>query len=133
MQPHSKPTHTVAACPCGSGKTYVQCCELLHLGAAASTAEALMRSRYSAFVLNLQDYIQRSWHSSTRPASIQAETDGMRWLGLRIKCHEIIDADHALVEFIARYKIAGRAFALHEISRFVRENGHWFYLDGKID
>jgi SEC-C motif-containing protein len=135
MEQHGKRDKTLeaTACPCGSGKTYAQCCEPLHLGAAAGTAEALMRSRYSAFVLNLQNYIQRSWHSSTRPAPMQVEPDGMRWLGLRIKRHEIIDADHALVEFTARYKIAGRAFALHEISRFVRENGHWFYLDGTID
>lgn len=95
-----------------------------------------MRSRYSAFALNLPEYIERSWHHSTRPAQTHAENSERvhtRWIGLRIKRHEIIDAEHALVEFIARYKINGRAFALHETSRFVRENGDWFYVDGKID
>jgi SEC-C motif-containing protein len=61
------------------------------------------------------------------------DADRTRWIGLKIKRHEAIDAEHALVEFIAKYKIAGRAYALHETSRFVRENGHWFYLDGKIE
>lgn len=123
------------ACPCGSNKTYRQCCEPLHNGAPAHGAEALMRSRYSAFALNLPDYIQRSWHASTRPAENRIANSGAeqtRWLGLQIKRHERIDDNHALVEFAARYKIAGRAFVLHEISRFVCEHGAWFYIDGTI-
>jgi SEC-C motif domain protein len=94
-----------------------------------------MRSRYSAFALNLPDYIQRSWHSSTRPArnsSANSAAEQNHWLGLQIKRHESIDANHARVEFRARYKIAGRAHVLHEISRFVREGEHWFYVDGEI-
>lgn len=93
-----------------------------------------MRSRYSAFALDLLDYIQRSWHVSTRPAQSAATiaVEHTHWLGLQIKRHDAIDADHAHVEFRARYKIAGRAHVLHEISRFVREGGHWFYLDGEI-
>ena len=94
-----------------------------------------MRSRYSAFVLELHDYIQRSWHASTRPPAsnhTDKEIHKTQWLGLRIKSHELIDADHARVEFVARYKINGRAFTLHETSRFVHESGHWFYLDGVI-
>lgn len=128
----SKPANTVSIdCPCGSKKSYRQCCELLHDGAAARDAEALMRSRYSAFALGRDDYIQRSWHASTRPASSAADQQ-QRWIGLQIKRHELIDSEHALVEFVARYKINGRAFGLHEISRFVREGGHWFYVDGEI-
>jgi len=125
-------------CPCGGKQTYQQCCAPLHNGAAARDAEALMRSRYSAFALGLGEYIQRSWHSSTRPADTRADAQDnnaavkQQWIGLQIKRHELIDADHARVEFIARYKINGRAFALHEISRFVRENGHWFYIDGEL-
>jgi SEC-C motif domain protein len=125
---------TASSCPCGSKKSYGQCCELLHSGAAADSAEALMRSRYSAYALNLEEYLQRSWHASTRPQRIGLEkiqSGAQRWLGLQIKRCETIDATHALVEFVARYKIDGRAFRLHETSRFVREHGHWFYLDGQ--
>jgi SEC-C motif-containing protein len=91
-----------------------------------------MRSRYSAFCLDLPEYLERSWHSSTRPGHTTTENEPVkpRWIGLRIKRHETIDDDHALVEFAARYKVGGRVFVLHEISRFVRENGHWFYVDG---
>jgi SEC-C motif-containing protein len=121
-------------CPCGSKKTCAQCCAPLHEGTAARDAEALMRSRYSAYALGLSEYIQRSWHHSTRPASIDVENEKEkpRWIGLQIKRHEPIDTDHARVEFIARYKVNGRAFVLHEISRFVREGGHWFYVDGEV-
>lgn len=121
-------------CPCGSTKIYKTCCEPLHRGDAASTAEALMRSRYTAFALGLTEYIQRSWHPSKRPPPSSAIDNGdtPRWTGLRIHRHEIIDDDRALVEFTARYKINGRAFALREVSHFVRENGHWFYVDGVV-
>lgn len=92
-----------------------------------------MRSRYSAFALGLDAYIQRSWHVSTRPAPSAVGMDHQqRWIGLQIKRHQPIDSGHALVEFSARYKINGRAFVLHEISRFVRESGHWFYVDGDL-
>src|SRR5690606_6355236 len=125
---------TLSNCVCGSGKPYVQCCEPLHQGEPASSAEALMRSRYSAFALGLPDYIERSWHQSTRPPVLSNDgaAEKQQWIGLRIKRHEIIDATHARVEFVARYKINGRAFALQETSRFVREDGHWFYVDGEI-
>ena len=118
-------------CLCGSKKPYAQCCEPLHRGAAAATAEALMRSRYSAFALGLDEYIQRSWHSSKRPPLNEiSDNEKPRWIGLQIKRHEQLDSDRAIVEFVARYKINGRAFVLHESSRFVRADGHWFYIDG---
>jgi SEC-C motif-containing protein len=100
----------------------------------AASAEALMRSRYSAFALDLPEYIQRSWHISTRPLQnrLLDDSEQTRWLGLKIRRHDIIDADHARVEFSARYKIGGRAFVLREVSRFVREHQHWFYVDGDI-
>jgi SEC-C motif-containing protein len=119
------------ACPCGSGKAYCDCCEPLHRGAPADSAEALMRSRYAAFALGLADYIQSSWHPSTRPPPQSTEA-GPQWIGLAVKRHEPIDAEHAVVEFVARYKINGRAHALREISRFVREDGRWFYVDGVL-
>jgi SEC-C motif-containing protein len=128
----SKPANSASsACPCGSKRSYRQCCELLHNGVTAGDAEALMRSRYSAFALGLEHYIQRSWHVSTRPAPSPVD-EQQRWIGLQIKRYQPLDSTHALVEFIARYKINGRGFALHEISRFVREGGHWFYVDGEI-
>ena len=91
-----------------------------------------MRSRYSAFVLDLTDYLLATWHASTRPSSIAPNETGMKWLGLEVRRHRVVDADHAEVEFVARSKLAGRAHRLHELSRFVREDGRWFYVDGDV-
>jgi len=123
------------ACPCGSGRRYAECCGQLHIsGKHEMTPEALMRSRYSAYVLKLADYLLASWHPSTRPTSMDlAEDDGTKWLGLEIKRCQQQDENHATVEFVARYRIAGRGHRLHELSRFVREDGRWFYVDGDID
>ena len=94
-----------------------------------------MRSRYSAYVLNLDDYLHGSWHASTRPASpdpSRAAEPRVTWLGLSVKQHVVTGPDTAEVEFIARYRVGGgSAVRLHERSRFVREHGHWFYLDGQ--
>lgn len=91
-----------------------------------------MRSRYSAFVLDDRAYLLATWHPSTRPATLEPPEPGLRWLGLTVKRHEVQDADHATVEFVARSKLGGRAHRLHETSRFVRENGRWFYVDGDL-
>lgn len=116
-------------CPCG-GADYVQCCKPFHDGAAAPTAEMLMRSRYSAYVLGLTDYVHATWHASTRPSPEELTHDAaVRWLGLKVKKHAA-NGDEATVEFVARSKAGGRAHRLHEISRFVREDGRWFYVDG---
>ena len=90
-----------------------------------------MRSRYSAFVLGLADYLLATWHPDTRPASIDFPPD-LRWLGLEIRASAQSHADHATVEFVARSKRAGRAMRLHEVSRFVRVEGRWLYLDGRL-
>lgn len=90
-----------------------------------------MRSRYSAFVLGRADYLAASWHASTRPAELALEP-GVKWLGLEVKGHRVVDADHAEVEFVARSRVAGRGQRLVETSRFVREGGRWFYLDGDL-
>lgn len=87
-----------------------------------------MRSRYSAFVRELDDYLLDTWHPSTRPPSISFEA-GLRWLGLDVKRYLPQDQDRAIVEFVARSKQGGRAHRLHETSRFVREDGRWFYVD----
>jgi len=119
------------SCHCGSGRSYSICCAPLLEGAPALDAEALMRSRYTAFVLGRSDYLLASWHSSTRPAHLTLDAD-VRWLGLSVKAHRSSGPDHATVEFVARSRQGGgRAQRLHEVSRFVREGGHWFYLDGQ--
>jgi len=89
-----------------------------------------MRSRYSAFVLDLSGYLLATWHPRTRPSAVDANPVGLKWLGLEVRHHEQQGADHASVEFVARSKLGGRALRLHETSHFVREDGRWFYLDG---
>ena len=120
------------ACPCGSGQPYGRCCQPWHEGGAAPTAEALMRSRYSAYVLKLEDYLLATWQVATRPSELDLAADGSKWLGLDVKRHDVQDENHARVEFVARYRIAGRGHRLHELSRFVREDGRWFYVDGDM-
>ena len=121
-------------CPCGSGDAFVDCCgRYLLEGRRAPTAEALMRSRYTGFATRDRDYLLASWHPSTRPAELSLEeAPGQRthWLGLTIQAHTQSDPDHAQVRFIARYKVGGgSAVKMLEHSRFVREEGRWFYLD----
>lgn len=93
-----------------------------------------MRSRYTAYVLGNEPYLLTTWHPTTRPAALRLDEEPRpRWIGLTVKRHEIQDADHAIVEFVARYKINGRAFRLHETSRFVRAEGRWFYVEGDAE
>ena len=89
-----------------------------------------MRSRYSAFVFDLTQYLLATWHVSTRPVDLEVNPVGLRWLGLEVKATHSQDVDHASVEFVARSKLGGRAQRLHETSQFVREDGRWFYVDG---
>jgi len=122
-------------CPCGSGRELRACCGRWHAGPLhlqAPDAPTLMRSRYAAYVRGLPDYLLATWHPSTRPASIEPDLPGLRWLGLDVKRATQADADHATVEFVARSKLGGRAQRLHETSRFVRESGRWYYLDGEL-
>ena len=121
-------------CPCGTDNNYADCCSrYLGGGEATPTAEALMRSRYTAYTLGREDYLLATWHHSTRPASLDLATEPRnKWLGLEVKRHEQPEQDHAVVEFVARYKVNGRAHRLHEVSRFVREAGRWFYVDGHV-
>lgn len=118
-------------CPCGSARAHADCCGRLHAGAPADTAEALMRARYSAYVRGDAGYLRASWHPSTRPDALElGDAAATRWLGLEVKRH-VPDGDRATVEFVARYRVGGGSAArLHEISRFVREDGRWYYLDG---
>ena len=130
-------------CPCGrtprSGKALaLEACCGRYLddfdNTPAPDAESLMRSRYSAFVLGRTDYLRNTWHISHRPAHVGPD-EGTRWLGLEVKAHSATGADHAEVEFVARYRPAvgsGPAVRIHEKSRFVRENGRWYYVDGDL-
>ena len=126
-----------AACPCGRQDArarplaYAACCQPWHQGQPAPDAEALMRSRYSAFARGDAAYLLATWHASTRPATL-ALAPGQRWLGLQVRRHQPLDADHAEVEFVARSRVAGRGQRLHERSRFVREQGRWYYVDGDV-
>ena len=119
-------------CPCGAALPYAHCCGRYHAGPQhllAPTAEALMRSRYSAYTLQVGDYLLATWHLRTRPHPPMQFEPGLRWLGLRVLRHEPVDANHAQVEFVARSKLGGRAHRHQELSRFVREGGRWLYLD----
>jgi SEC-C motif domain protein len=121
------------ACPCGLPGPYDDCCARLHLGQAkAVTAEQLMRSRFSAFAMNDEAYLLRSWHPGTRPPHIDLDP-ALHWLRLEILGGTgggPLDTK-GTVEFRAGYTSQGTAADLHENSRFVRHDGAWVYLDDR--
>jgi SEC-C motif-containing protein len=121
-------------CPCHSGNTYQKCCNPFHAGENAPTAEQLMRSRYSAYVLKLVDYLSSTWHPRTRPIDLTVDSlHGVKWVGLTVISAENLDHAHATVTFKATFKAGQQKNqTLHETSRFVCENGQWFYIDGDI-
>jgi len=117
---------TKALCPCGSDLLFKQCCGPIINGVQASSAEALMRSRYSAYVLGHWLYLQKSWHPDTRPSSVPETST--EWLGLNI-----IKSNADTVEFIAGFREGSKIMTMHEISRFRQIDGQWRYLDGTCD
>jgi SEC-C motif-containing protein len=122
-----------ALCPCGSKLEYRRCCgRYLNGGEIPRTAEQLMRSRYSGFVLCDEPYLLTTWHPDTRPSSVRLN-EQLRWLGLSIRSVEAGGEDDSvgIVEFVARFKVDGRGHRLHEISRFEKIGGRWYYLDGR--
>ncbi|MCX7170077.1 MAG: YchJ family metal-binding protein [Proteobacteria bacterium] len=120
-------------CPCDSNTTYVRCCgRYLDGNETAGTAEALMRSRYSAYVLLRESYLLATWHPSTRPSALDVDSARTKWIGLQVLRNEQQDEAGATIEFIARYKVNGHAQRLHETSRFVREGAQWFYVGGNF-
>ena len=125
-----KHKHTV--CLCG-GLDFARCCgSYIEQGHPAPTAEALMRSRYSAYALGNEAYLQATWHASTRPTdAILGGEPNIKWTRLDVRSHAWeAGTEMAQVEFVALYKVQGRAHRLHEVSDFVREDGHWFYVKG---
>ncbi|MBA2777563.1 YchJ family protein [Billgrantia kenyensis] len=122
----SQPRHH---CPCNPGRPYAACCGRFHGGEPAPSPEALMRSRFSAFALGLDDYLRDTWHPSTRPATLGL-VDETRWLRL-----EVLDqgsaGEHGHVHFRATFREGRRWGVLAENSRFVYEAGRWFYVDGE--
>lgn len=117
-------------CPCGADAPYVGCCGLYLDGDPfPATAEALMRSRYVAYVQRRSDYLLQTWHSTTRPEVLDFSTERGHWLGLKVV--RVVagraEDEQGTVEFVARYKVGGKTHRLHEISRFVREAGAWVY------
>ncbi|WP_051326266.1 YchJ family protein [Glycomyces tenuis] len=116
-------------CPCGAGGPYDACCGRLHAGdAGADTAEALMRSRYSAFALGDVDYLLRTWHPDTRPARLDLD-GGRRWTGLEVLETSGGTAFHSsgTVTFRAHYRDAEGPGAQEETSEFLRLDGAWVY------
>ncbi len=119
-------------CPCRRGEPFDACCGPILAGAKpAPTAETLMRSRYTAYVVGDVDYLLRSWHPNTRPAELELDP-AQRWLFLEIVGTQRGGPfdDNGTVEFIAHYKLDGVRDAMHELSTFVRVDGAWVYLDG---
>lgn len=127
-------TTNPSLCPCESGRQYAHCCQpYVEQNEDAPTAETLMRSRYTAFVLLDETYLRHSWHPDTCPKIIHLD-EQVRWLGLNVKNILAGGANDETgeVEFVARSKVNGRARRLHEISRFTRVLNRWIYIDGKI-
>lgn len=123
-------------CPCGrldaKGRVliYERCCRpCLESGQRVVDAVSLMRSRYTAFVLEREPYLLATWHANHRPAGVEFDPQA-KWLGLDVRASQQQDETHAEVVFVARHRVAGRAVRLHERSRFLKEDGHWYYLDG---
>jgi SEC-C motif-containing protein len=117
-------------CPCG-GARYADCCGPFIEGRTVPrTAAELMRSRYTAYVRGNEAYLRATWHPSTRPQGAILQP-GVKWLGLSVLKHEE-QGSRASVEFVARCRVGGRAQRMHETSRFVRELGHWLYVDGSF-
>jgi SEC-C motif domain protein len=123
-----------APCPCGKGLSLENCCLPLIRGISpAVSAEALMRSRYTAYVMRDAAYLSASWHVSTRPAQLDLHSS-IEWLGLTIISIKAGAADdqRGRVEFIARYQQLDFTGQAHEDSRFIFEQDRWFYLDGDV-
>ncbi len=121
-------------CPCGSGSTYSSCCQpILNDHQLATTAEMLMRSRYTAFVQRHAQHIQSSWHIKTRPKMLNFDDHPVVWLGLEINgCQGGLANDSSgTVDFTTSYLENGQLCKLQEVSQFLKEDDLWYYLQGE--
>ena len=124
-------------CPCRASEeaitAYTACCQPWHdgleAGVHAPTPETLMRSRYSAYVVGLIEYLLATWHPSAAPGEL--ELSPVNWTGLEV-LHAEATGDAGVEEFVARCRVNGRAQRMHETSRFVRQDGRWYYIDGRV-
>ncbi|MBK1673934.1 hypothetical protein CKO35_11575 [Ectothiorhodospira shaposhnikovii] len=126
----SPPNH----CPCGSGLIRARCCgPFLDGDAIPQTAQALMRSRYAAFVERRTDYLLNTWHPKHRPQELELN-DHQQWLGLSIRgtAGGGMEDERGEVEFVARSRVGGKGHRLHERSQFLRIDGRWYYVDGEF-
>lgn len=122
----------MSACACGSTREDADCCGRWSSAQPPPTPEALMRSRYRAYVQGDRAWLLSSWHPRTRPPSLALEP-ATRWLGLKIRSAPPPEGETATVHFIARWRLGGApAQRQEEISRFVFEQGRWWYLDGEM-
>lgn len=122
-------------CYCGLVADYADCCEPYHLGLQHPlTAEALMRSRFSAFVCQNDSYLLATWDVSKRPKQLDLTSEAIVWQGLEIiRCHKgRAEQNRGTVEFKAYYRQNGQTFVLHEISRFSKKDTQWYYIDGAV-
>jgi SEC-C motif-containing protein len=126
----------LSICPCGSNLNYTDCCEPFHNGSQiAPTAEVLMRSRYSAYFLQNAEYLLATWYKTTRPKQLDFSQENVTWQKLDIlhtKKGGVKD-EKGRVEFKAFYLEKGESQTMHEISRFKKVAGRWFYVDGVLD
>ena len=125
----------VNLCHCGSGLQIEKCClQYISDGHKAPTAEALMRSRYTAYVLGDEAYLRASWHETTCPESLNLKQSDIQWTGLSI-CKILGGREgdrRGVVEFIAKYIVSGKLAQIHESSRFINQYGRWLYMDGDL-
>ncbi|WP_404377954.1 YchJ family protein [Vreelandella aquamarina] len=118
------------SCPCGSGTSLALCCQPYHRGeAVAPTPEALMRSRYTAFALDQRDYLLATWHPTTRPEQLLPDA-GTQWVALTIEDAPPVQDGQGTVHFRATFREHNGWHVLEEVSRFIWQEGRWWYVDG---
>ena len=118
----------LTVCPCGSQSHYTDCCKPFHAGKKVPSPQALMRSRFTAFVMKLEDYLWASWHPSTRPAELNLDSSP-EWVSLRILDSKVKNTS-GQVYFQAIYRLSSGWGYLEEVSEFIQEKNRWYYLKG---
>lgn len=126
----------MSQCPCGSGLGFGACCEPVITGASpAASPEALMRSRYSAYAVGALDHLRDSLHPGHRgdydEEGARRWAEGSEWLSLEVRDTDG-DDERGTVEFVATYRRKGEKRHHHEVGRFERHEGRWYYTDGRL-